>query len=82
MDRGAGGPGTAVLALLGVHDRLPQPLLVVEELALEVRELLIGAVADAQEDLLKLLEVLDRGSHRECGAGASGPGSTGWRKSS
>jgi len=44
---------------------------VVEELALELRELLVGVVADAEEDLLKLLQVLDRGRHRGgCGCRA------------
>lgn len=53
------------LALFCVNHGLAQPLLLVEELAVELRKLFIAGLADAEQDCLELLQVLCCCRHRQ-----------------
>ena len=67
------GQSDVVLALFRVNDGLAKPLLVIEEFALELGKLFVGIIAYAQKDLLELLQVLHRGSHRASASGRARP---------
>ena len=62
------------LALFCVNHGLAQPLLLVEELAVELRKLFIAGLADAEQDCLELLQVLCCCRHRHPAARAWVPG--------
>ena len=52
-----------LLALLGIDYGLTQPFLLFQKLTFKLSKLLVGMLADAEEDLLKLLQVLYGSSH-------------------